>query len=236
MKKESRIIIGVLIVSGIVLMSYINKSIMQPSKDSELSAPVQMPVVVQPEKKAPKKKMTGKMTSLLHLDPNRVFYFARFFDDGEEIAQCKTTQHKVYDCTESIPDGKVEFKNETKNTHGVERYRRGKRDGMRYEYYNSGQLKYESSYLQGTLQTHKEYYSDGILRMEQDFRDAMWMTDNSEAGAGKVYYRNGALKYEWSLTNQDQGGYAKSYDNTGRLVAEKVFDKNGNIVTNESYR
>jgi len=217
-------------------MSYINKSILQPTKDADLSAPVQLPVVPPPEKKSPKKKITGEMTALLHLDPNRIFYFARFFADGEEIAQCKITDHNVYDCTEEIPDGKVDFTNETKNTYGVERYRRGKRDGTRYEYYSSGQLKCESVYVQGTLQTHKEYYSDGILRMEQDFRDAMWVTDNPEAGAGKVYNRDGTLKYEWSLTNQGQGGYTKSYDSTGRLVAEKGFDKNGNIVKSESYR
>jgi antitoxin component YwqK of YwqJK toxin-antitoxin module len=221
-------------VAVVVGLGALNKWIAQKSPQS-LSSPQIFPAASPVVKPKAKKKSAIKITEKLTLDPNRAFYLARFFAEGKEILECNVTDQKVYDCTAEIPDGKVEFVNETDNTYGEEYYRNGVRDGDRREYYGNEQLKKESSYLLGTLRTHKEYFMDGTLRMEQDFRDSLWLENNTETGIGKVYYRSGTLMYEWHLTNKGQGGYTKSYNQSGQVVTVKYFDAKGNLVSTEKF-
>ena len=163
-------------------------------------------------------------------DPNREFYESAFFAGDEEIAHFKSLGEDIYDVTGKIPDGKITFTNITESTYGDEHYRDGKRNGTYREYYKNEQLKREAYYFDGTLVTNKEYFFDGTLRMEQDFSDAMSITENREVGVGKIYYRNGKIMYEYHLTNKSQGGFNRSYDRNGVIVAENSFDQNGDLI------
>ena len=78
--------------------------------------------------------------------------------------------------------------------------------------------------------TRKEYYSDGILGMEEDYTDARAYDDGREVGIGKVYYRDGMVQFEWHLTNSDPKGYHRSYDRKGRITGVIYFDKDGNEI------
>ncbi len=178
------------------------------------------------------------LTKIIRLDPNRKFYVARFFCEGQELLTCKISGHRVYDCTDTIPDGHVKFVNEADQTYGEQYYNNNVREGQRREYYSHGQLKIESQYILGSLETIREYFNDGIIKMEQDLTDALRFSsaaDHVETGVGKVYYRDGTLMYEWRLTNQEQGGYKKSYNQDGQVVSLRRFNDKGELISSERF-
>ena len=76
----------------------------------------------------------------------------------------------------------------------------------------------------------REYYNDGGIRLEVNYEDAREQTDNKERGAGRVYYRDGTIKYEWNLTNSEKIGFKKSYNQDGELRAAFYFDEHGQPV------
>jgi antitoxin component YwqK of YwqJK toxin-antitoxin module len=185
-----------------------------------------------------RQKCPQNFTKTIRLDPNRKFYVARFFCEDQELLTCEISGDRVYDCSDIIPDGNVKFVNETDQTYGEQSYFNGVRDGQRREYYHTGQLKTETQYVMGSLEMTREYFIDGILKMEQDLTDALWFSsgkDNIETGVGKVYYRDGTLMYEWHLTNQDQGGYKKSYNQDGQVVSLRRFNERGELVSSERF-
>ncbi|MDD3375171.1 MAG: hypothetical protein PHY73_05560 [Candidatus Omnitrophica bacterium] len=222
---------GVIVALFFILSAVINNSIDSTEK-AVVNIPKDVPILAEVVPKKAKKKILGKITRVSRLNPNRTYYDTTFFEDGEPFAECKSIDHKVYDCTDKIPDGFVEFIDETKKTSGKEYYRDGKKDQLYQEYYSSGQLRKESEYFLGTMKKNKEYFSDGIMSKQEDFEDALWIPENKnqETGSGKVYFRDGSLMYEWHLTNQSQGGYTKSYDRNGRLVAVSYFDQDGDLI------
>ena len=76
----------------------------------------------------------------------------------EEVARYKAKDNKIFDESGHIPDGKVKFVNEWKNTYGFEYYRNGMRDGAFTEHYNNGNIKTEAEYKRGRLLQRKTYY------------------------------------------------------------------------------
>ena len=42
--------------------------------------------------------------------------------------------------------------------------------------------------------------------------------------------------YEWRLTNLGEGGFNKSYDQTGKLTVKNVFDDQGRFVEKIEYQ
>lgn len=186
--------------------------------------------------KEQKVKRQGPVLCQVMLDPNRQYSESVFFIKGVEIARYKTAKEKIYDLSGTIPDGEVRFVNFTTNTRGTEHYRDNQRHGDYEEYYAEGPLKRIATYSKGKLKTVKDYFIDGKVRMEQDLQDAMYITDNDEVGIGKIYYRNGNLMYEWSLTNAGQGGFNKSYDRDGGLVEANYFDSNGIKTETKKYK
>jgi antitoxin component YwqK of YwqJK toxin-antitoxin module len=112
----------------------------------------------------------------------------------------------------------------------VEYYKNGMRHGPLRVHYQEGQLKREADYQYGKLMTSREYYIDGTLRMEEDYGDAREYKDGRETGIGKVYSREGVIKYEWYFVNSDPVAYRKSYDRNSRLTAELYYDQDGNLV------
>lgn len=156
-----------------------------------------------------------------------------FYRGDEEFAREKSTAQGKIEQYGKIPDGKVILVDENNNVYGEEYYRWGKRDGASKTYCSDGTLSVESLYELGELKTQKEYYRDGKLRLEVDYRDAR--KGDREVGIGKLYYRNGVLKYEWHLTNSDARGFKKSYNTDGSLRAETYYDADGKMIKDNKY-
>ena len=164
------------------------------------------------------------------LSLNRDHVESIFYLQEKEIAWQKIADGETIESSGEIPNGKIHFVNESKETHGTEYYSGGRRDGPSQTYFADGKLNEEAYYRGGRLLWKKEYYSDGGLRLELDYQDARHYKDEKEMGTGKVYFRDGTLKYEWHLTNSDKTGYKKSYDQDGQLRAALYFDEQGQPV------
>ena len=191
---------------------------------------VESPPIEKAEIPKPKRR-TGEVIRKTRLAPERTFETSIFYQGGKEIARHKVSRKGIiYDQTGEIPNGKVKFINETDHTYGVEYYRGGVRNGPARVNYKDGSLKYEANYQYGKLMARKEYYYDGNVKMEEDYTDAREYDDGREVGIGKVYSRDGMVKYEWYIVNSDPVGYHKSYDRKGRLTAAIYYDQDGNVV------
>ena len=177
-----------------------------------------------------KETIKGTVTRKTRLDPNRDFSQSIVYLDGKEMARFKSREGDIYDLTGSIPNGEVSFANESKGTYGVENYYDNKLHGSYKEYYRNGNLREERQYFNGKARWLKEYYIDGQIRMEIDYEDALTLSDDSEAGRGKVYYRDGTLRYEWRLTNTEKNRYKKAYNIKGELTEAKYYDQYGNLL------
>lgn len=164
------------------------------------------------------------------LSPGRDYVESVFYLDEKEIGRQKIIDEKVMESDGEIPEGRVDFVNEFKGTQGVEYYVRGQKDGPSKAYFTGGQLNVEAYYRKGKLLWKKEYYNDGGIRIEINYEDARKDTDAKETGVGKVYYRDGTLKYEWHLTNSEKIGFKKSYNQDGELRAAFYFDENGQLM------
>ncbi len=185
---------------------------------------------VSPQKERPKVVAGKEVIRKTRLSPDRKYEINMFYQDGVEIAQNKFSQGVTYDQEGQIPDGKVKFINESNETYGVEYYRNQKREGPAKVFYSDGVLKQEAQYQSGKILTSTEYYYDGTVRMAEDYTDARQGSETKEAGIGKVYFRDGKLKYEWYFTVKDPVGFRKSYDQNGKLVAEFYYDEYGQPV------
>ncbi len=164
------------------------------------------------------------------LSLNRDHVESIFYLQEKEIARQKIADGVTIESSGEIPDGKIHFANESKETHGIEYYRSGRKDGPSQTYFADGNLSEEAYYRGGRLLWKKEYYPGGGLRLELDHQDARPYKDEKEAGTGKLYFRDGTLKYEWHLTNSDKIGYKKSYSQDGQLRAALYFDEQGRLV------
>lgn len=164
------------------------------------------------------------------LSPGRDYVESVFYLDEKEIGRQKIIDEKVMESNGEIPEGRVDFVNEFKGTQGVEYYVRGQKDGPSKTYFTGGQLNAEAYYRKGKLLRKKEYYNDGGIRLEINYEDARKDIDAKETGVGKVYYREGTLKYEWHLTNSEKIGFKKSYNQDGELRAAFYFDENGQLM------
>lgn len=219
---EVPVIVIVIVVVIAVIMA--NRWINTDNKKTAAPKPAAVPAPL--SEPAP---LIGEVTRTIWLDPNREYEESAFFIGDQEIARFKSSGNKVFDMTGKIPDGVVKFNNQTEETYGEENYVNNKRNGKYREYYvSNNQLRKEAYYLDGELKSLTEYFIDGKKRMEFDYNDALFTVTAVENGVGKVYNRNGSLKYEWSLTNRQRGGFNRSYNIAGELVAENTFDEFGN--------
>lgn len=148
----------------------------------------------------------------------------------EEVAQQKIVNEKVVESSGEIPEGRVDFLDESKKTYGTDYYLQGKKSGPSRTYLPDGRLNIEAYYQWGKLLWKKEYYNDGNIRLEVSYEDAREQSGEKETGAGKVYYRDGTIKYEWNLTNSEKVGFKKSYSQDGELRAASYFDEYGQPV------
>jgi len=154
-----------------------------------------------------------------------------FFQDGQVIARQRISANGVDEKVGEIPDGKIKFFDESNGTYGEEYYHDGKKSGLVRTYYNDGRINSEAEYYNGSLLTKKEYYKSGIVRFTVDYADALYNKDEVEVGVGKVYFSDGTLKYEWSLTRNGPPNFKKSYNRNGELTLEINYDEEGRLLT-----
>ncbi|MCA9400886.1 MAG: hypothetical protein KC713_04620 [Candidatus Omnitrophica bacterium] len=173
---------------------------------------------------------TENISKKIYLSPGRDFYEARIFQGEKQIATQVIKNNAITRQNGDIPDGKLEFINTHDQTYGHEHYKNGMIDGIAVAYFESGRLKKEEEFREGRLLKVKEFYPTGELRFICDYRNAREWGDNPEVGEGKVYHKNGKIKYEWNITTQLFKGYKKSYNRFGQLTSETYYDNQGNIV------
>lgn len=162
--------------------------------------------------------------------PGRDYVESVFYLDGREIGRQKIADDKVVESSGEIPQGRVDFVDESKGIRGVDYYAGGRKDGPSKTYFGNGRLNAEAYYRRGELLRKTEHYNDGGIRLEVNYEDARKGVGDKETGAGKVYYRDGTLKYEWHLTNSEKVGFKKSYTQDGDLRAAFYFDENGQLM------
>jgi antitoxin component YwqK of YwqJK toxin-antitoxin module len=172
----------------------------------------------------------GEVIRKIHLDPNRQFFESIFYVGDTEIARYKNTGEEIYDVTGTIPDGLVKFVNAFTSTYGEEYYRNGKRNGPYKEYYDEGKIQREAEYRMGQLMKNKDYFIDGKVKLEQDSEDALMTLKSRESGVGKTYYRDGTVMFEWNITNHGAERFTRAYNIKGQLVEERQFDKTGKLI------
>lgn len=173
------------------------------------------------------RKYNQKIVRRDRLSPGRDYIESIFYLNGMETARQKIINEKVVESSGAMPEGRVDFFDESKKTYGTEYYREGKRSGPSRTYFADSRLNVEAYYREGKLLWKREYYNDGGIRLEINYEDARDRADEKETGRGKVYYRDGTLKYEWHLTKSDKIGFKKSYNQNGELRAAFYFDENG---------
>ena len=173
---------------------------------------------------------TGELVHRIRLHPNRDSYLHTFYAGDKEIGGFSSKDDEISDESGKIPDGEIKFVNESTEMHGVENLREGKRHGPAQTFLASGELYLDETYNRGQLVTSKQYAKDGHLTMVINMEDARDDPINHENGTGKVFWSNGVLKYEWSITKSDRTAYKRSYNTEGGLISEEFFDSHGQPI------
>ena len=226
-----------LLVAIFVLNKWIQNQIQSIDESQQRSIDSKFETLRAQNERLQKKKefLNREVIRKTHLDPSRKFSQSIVYADDQEVARFKASgQGVVYDFEGDIPEGEVKFFNSTQKTYGKEKYRNNKRHGIAVTYFETGQLYRKAYYRRGRLLQQEEYYIDGTLRMEQDYEDARHYEDDNEVGIGKVYSRDGTIKYEWHLTRTDEIGFKKSYNSKGELILAIYYDTNGDEIRREA--
>lgn len=238
-------IIAVLCFGALVAIKTINDRIGRevsviaetPRHVSPVSVELAEPPTVKQEPSVRRRKPGEKITRKDRLSPGRDYQESVFYLNetpvgslGEEVARQKIINEEVVESSGEIPEGRVDFLDESKKTYGTEYYLQGKKSGPSLTYFADGQSNIEAYYQWGKLLWKREYYNDGNIRLEVNYEDAREQSDKKERGVGRVYYRDGTIKYEWNLTNSEKIGFKKSYNQDGALRAAFYFDEHGQPV------
>jgi len=234
MKKSLFFLVG-LVVLLVVLTHILQRKLEVLLKDRPRSSSVGFPPRTDVDNTIPKKSLSSRKHNLSivrrdSLSPGRDYTESVFYAEDAEIARQKIAGGMVVETTGKIPHGKVKFVNESNNMHGVEYYDNGKKDGPSNTYYPDGQAFEEAYYRHGKLLWKKEYYNNGSPRLDIDYQDAREYGEDVEVGRGKLYYKDGTVKYEWQLTNSDEEGFKKSYNQKGELRGALSFDRDGHLM------
>ena len=133
-------------------------------------------------------------------------------------------------------------------------------DGVCCYFYNNGTKRYEVEYKRGSLDGYyKEWNSSGVLIVEADFKDGRYdgyvreFFDNGYKryeskfkmgefdGIYREYFYNGSLKNEYYKKDYLNLETLKKFNITGimnnhiillgDLKYEKIFDKDGNVIS-----
>ena len=217
----------------LAVFAYLNKMVDSSIKEIDQDMAVERKITPAeiPQKKAEHKDYSkSEITCKIRLDATRKYYRYDFYAGDERIAQLKARLDDVVSLNGEIPDGRIKFINETDDTFGEISFLNNLLHGDYIEYYQNRQVKMEAKYYKGKLRTSKEYFDDGVLRMEKNMEDALRFVEGKELGEGKVYHRDGTLRYHWNMTNEKNGGFKKSYNIRGELIDEKYYNEKGELT------
>src|SRR3990167_916421 len=137
-------------------------------------APAAPPAAGQESRRKPGEKITRKD----RLSPGRDYIESIFYLNEEETARQKIVNDKVVESSGEMPEGRVDFFDESKKTYGIEYYVEGKKSGPSQTYFADGRSNIEAYYQWGKLLWKREYYNDGGIRLEVNYEDAREQTDN----------------------------------------------------------
>lgn len=171
-----------------------------------------------------------KLKKIVVLSPDRAYEEAFIYADDKRIARERVINGNVFESVGNIPDGKIEFINKQDDTYGYDIYKDGKKHGNSSVFFPDGRIKKEIFYQQGKIVSIKEYYDNGVLRFMADYKDARDAVGSVETGVGKIFFKDGRLKYEWNLTKSLSAGYKKAYDKDGKVLFEKLYDANSRLI------
>lgn len=201
-----------------------------PRRGSPAGIAPAAPPAVKQESSVRRRKPGEKIVRKDRLSPGRDYVESVFYLNDTEVARQRIVNEKVVESSGEIPEGRVDFLDESKKTYGTEYYLEGKKSGPSRTYFADGRSNIEAYYQWGELLWKREYYNDGGIRLEVNYEDAREQSDNRETGVGRVYYRDGTIKYEWNLTNSEKIGFKRSYNPDGALRAAFYFDEHGQLV------
>ena len=103
------------------------------------------------------------------------------------------------------------------------------------EYHPNGQIWTQKTYNDGRLTLLKEYYSNGSLRMQADYSDALMLPNLQDKGSGTLYRRNGHAIYDWQFTNLDSERFRKFYDDLGKPSRIEYYSLKGELTKTKKY-
>jgi len=233
------IVVLIIVFSGILLLSrMINQQIGGITEISPSPAQAIKTINV-PKREARKEKEV--QTGILRVErknPKNSYTESIITVDGTEVARFKREDEKIFDMQGAIPDGKIKFTNKWESTYGFEHYRNGKREGLLTAYYKNGQIHSKANYRNGHLRVRKSYYHGGILRMEEDYTNASFVSNFlkdafERVGTGKIYRLSGSLKYEWHITDDAKQYYTKRYNAHGKVIQENFYNTDGELIKKE---
>jgi len=221
----------------IVFMIILNVVIMSQMKDKPKPAPVVFAVEEPVEHTVRREKPKGIFTQKEWLDMNREYRECVIYADGTEVARFKINvhNHKMFDRTGEIPDETIPFEDIYSGVTGTVTYHNNLRHGPYVELFDNKRVAKEMYFYRDKIRTLKEYFYDGRVRMDVDYTDAIVAINDPEVGVGKVYARDGVLKYEWNLTNTNPNRYKKSYNIDGQLVETMTFDSYGKMLERKRF-
>jgi len=171
-------------------------------------------------------KKVNPIIKKVKLSPGRDYEEGLFYLGENIVGRQKIVDGKIVEQTGKTPQGRIEFADDLRETYGFEYYDKGKIHGESKTYYKDGFIKEELEYQYGNLIKAKRYYSNGKLRIDVDYSDAREKDGEKEVGEGKLYFKDGTLKYEWRMTNSSPKGYKKSYNKEGKLISALYYDSN----------
>jgi len=116
------------------------------------------------------------------------------------------------------------------------------RNGLIKEWYENGQLQFETNYKNGVQDgLNKGWYENGQIEFETNYKDGVrdgidrgwnengqkWYETNYKDGLRngicKVWYKNGNLIYEYNYKNGKKNGLFRRWDMSGNLTSEETM-------------
>jgi antitoxin component YwqK of YwqJK toxin-antitoxin module len=166
---------------------------------------------------------TGALRARMEFDSELDRSYARLFykngkpaADGWYLKQIKDSIWTYY----SASDGSVKIR---------EPYSNGKLEGMVRNYYNSGGISEEVSWMHDMKEGEwKQYYIGGVPRLSGHHKDGMLH------GSYEIYHANGSIKIRGAYLENKSDGTWYFYDETGKEVYALEY-RNGTPVDLEKY-
>lgn len=119
--------------------------------------------------------------------------------------------------TEHFKDGVVKSQIEYKKNTRTDT-KKGVKDGLEKVYYNSGELAFKISNVEGKRNGAMDWYD-----REGNHLEVIHFQHGKRHGINKIFYADGTLRIEVNYINDNKEGMEKYYFSTGKLASEVKF-------------